>query len=96
MKCPNCGARCTGRVGAHQHYCWECCVEFNVAGELQIFHLNADGDLIATLGAPEPAAAAAGPSAPATAASETPAVAAAPDGRALAPAAHLVTGVQTR
>ncbi|MGB9867561.1 MAG: hypothetical protein ACPLPR_06625 [Bacillota bacterium] len=31
MKCPNCGGRAVGKVGSHQFYCWECCVEFSLS-----------------------------------------------------------------
>lgn len=48
MRCPSCGGRSIGRVGSVQYYCWDCCVEFNMGrGSIRIFHLDADGELIA-------------------------------------------------
>ncbi|MGE5676051.1 MAG: hypothetical protein ACM3XM_19610 [Mycobacterium leprae] len=48
MRCPNCNGRCIGRVGSEQYYCWDCCVEFNVSrGAVRIYHLDADGELVA-------------------------------------------------
>lgn len=48
MRCPNCGSASIGRVGTEQYYCWDCCVEFNVAGSgVRIFQLDAEGELIA-------------------------------------------------
>jgi hypothetical protein len=48
VKCPNCNGRCIGRVGSEQYYCWDCCVEFNVGrGAVRIYHLDADGELVA-------------------------------------------------
>lgn len=48
MQCPNCHSRSIGRVGAEQYYCWDCCVEFNLArGSVRVYHLDADGELIA-------------------------------------------------
>lgn len=48
MRCPNCNGRSIGRVGSEQYYCWDCCVEFNVGrGAVRIFHLDADGELVA-------------------------------------------------
>lgn len=48
MRCPNCSGRCIGRVGSEQYYCWDCCVEFNVGrGAVRIYHLDADGELVA-------------------------------------------------
>lgn len=29
VRCPNCGGRAVGKIGSHQYYCWECCVEFS-------------------------------------------------------------------
>lgn len=49
MNCPNCNSRSTGRVGAEQFYCWDCCVEFRLArGAVRVYHVDADGELIAT------------------------------------------------
>lgn len=48
MRCPNCSGRCIGRVGSEQYYCWDCCVEFNVGrGAVRVYHLDADGELVA-------------------------------------------------
>lgn len=44
--CPVCGRRMIGKVGTAQYYCWECCVEFSVSGELvQVFAVELDGTL---------------------------------------------------
>lgn len=49
MRCPNCSGRSIGRVGSEQYYCWDCCIEFNTGrGSIRIYHLDADGELIAT------------------------------------------------
>jgi len=48
VRCPNCGGRSIGRVGSEQYYCWDCCVEFNTGrGAVRIYHLGADGELVA-------------------------------------------------
>lgn len=48
MNCPNCMGRSIGRVGSEQYYCWDCCVEFNLGrGAVRIYHVDADGELIA-------------------------------------------------
>lgn len=48
MRCPNCDSRSIGRVGSEQYYCWDCCVEFNTArGAVRIWHVDADGELVA-------------------------------------------------
>ncbi|MCG0239665.1 MAG: hypothetical protein L6E13_10885 [Firmicutes bacterium] len=48
MRCPECGSRSVGRVGAEQYYCWDCCVEFRVVrGEVRVFYLDPDGELTA-------------------------------------------------
>lgn len=48
MRCPNCGSGSIGRVGAGQYYCWDCCVEFSLTGGgVRIFHVDAEGELIA-------------------------------------------------
>lgn len=48
MRCPNCAGRSIGRVGSEQYYCWDCCIEFNTGrGSIRIYHLDADGELIA-------------------------------------------------
>lgn len=50
MRCPNCAGRSIGRVGSEQYYCWDCCVEFNTGrGAIRIYHLDADGELIASV-----------------------------------------------
>lgn len=56
MRCPNCSGRCIGRVGSEQYYCWDCCVEFNVGrGLVRIYHLDADGELVAAVTHQNPA-----------------------------------------
>lgn len=55
MRCPNCTSRSIGRVGAEQYYCWDCCVEFSLArGGLRVYHLDADGELVAAAAAENP------------------------------------------
>lgn len=55
MRCPSCAGRSIGRVGSEQYYCWDCCIEFNMGrGVIRIYHLDADGELIAA--ATQPAA----------------------------------------
>lgn len=50
MRCPNCAGRCIGRVGTDQYYCWDCCVEFKVGkGSVRVYHLDADGELVAAV-----------------------------------------------
>lgn len=35
-------------MGSEQYYCWDCCIEFNTGrGAIRIYHLDADGELIA-------------------------------------------------
>lgn len=48
MQCPACNSRSTGRVGADQFYCWDCCVEFSVdpSGATQIYEVGEEGDLV--------------------------------------------------
>lgn len=49
MRCPNCAGRSIGRVGSEQYYCWDCCIEFNTGrGAIRIYHLDPDGELIAS------------------------------------------------
>ncbi len=65
MNCPNCGGRSIGRVGTAQYYCWECCIEFSLGrGGLRVYHLNADGELIAAAAASADAPAELGQSPP--------------------------------
>lgn len=48
MRCPNCEGRSIGRVGSEQYYCWDCCVEFNLArGAIRIWHVDPEGELVA-------------------------------------------------
>jgi len=48
MNCPVCGGRATGKVGADQYYCWDCCVEYRINREgVQIYELGEDGSLAA-------------------------------------------------
>lgn len=46
-RCPMCGGREVGRVGASQYYCWDCCIEFAVSRRgPRMFRLEPDGSLI--------------------------------------------------
>ncbi|MGQ9531390.1 MAG: hypothetical protein ACUVTQ_01105 [Desulfotomaculales bacterium] len=48
MNCPICGGRATGKVGADQYYCRDCCVEYRINREgVQIYELREDGSLAA-------------------------------------------------
>ncbi len=46
LKCPVCGQRSIGKVGADQYYCWDCCVEFIKNGQTtDIYNVEQDGTL---------------------------------------------------
>ncbi len=63
MRCPRCGSRLVGRIGARQYYCWNCFAEFARRGETwQVFEVDVEGALV-------PAAAPEDPPAPSVAAS---------------------------
>jgi len=48
MNCPVCGGRATGKVGADQYYCWDCCVEYRINREgVQVYEVGEDGSLAA-------------------------------------------------
>lgn len=45
-RCPACGSRCTGRVGVDQWYCWDCCIEYAVAGDtVRMYRVDDEGEL---------------------------------------------------
>lgn len=45
-RCPVCGQRGVGKVGAEQFYCWDCCLEFSTQNQdIKIFHVELDGTL---------------------------------------------------
>ncbi|MEW6725404.1 hypothetical protein ACP3TJ_12030 [Desulforudis sp. 1088] len=47
MQCPICGGRATGRVGADQYFCWDCCLEYRINKEgVQVFEMTEDGTLV--------------------------------------------------
>lgn len=47
MRCPNCGRNETGRVGNHEFFCWDCCVEFHGApGSWRLFAVDSEGALV--------------------------------------------------
>lgn len=49
IRCPACGGRTVGKVGAGQYYCWDCCVEFNLGKKgFQVYRLEEDGTLVQT------------------------------------------------
>lgn len=46
LKCPVCGQRSIGKVGADQYFCWDCCVEFVINGQTtDIYNVEPDGTL---------------------------------------------------
>lgn len=48
MHCPVCNGKSTGKVGAEQYYCWDCCVEYRRSKEgVDIFQVDEDGSLVA-------------------------------------------------
>jgi hypothetical protein len=48
MHCPVCGGKSTGKVGAEQYYCWDCCVEYRKNKEgVDIFQVDEEGSLVA-------------------------------------------------
>jgi hypothetical protein len=48
VNCPVCGGKATGKVGADQFYCWDCCVEYRINKEgVQVFEVDEDGSLVA-------------------------------------------------
>ncbi|MFZ5898069.1 MAG: hypothetical protein ACOYU7_02620 [Bacillota bacterium] len=47
MQCPICGGRATGKVGADQYFCWDCCLEYRINKEgVQVFEMTEDGTLV--------------------------------------------------
>jgi hypothetical protein len=47
VRCPKCGRSETGRVGNHEFFCWDCCVEFHGApGNWRLFAVDTDGALV--------------------------------------------------
>ena len=47
IRCPVCGGRTIGKVGAGQYYCWDCCVEFGLGKKgIQVYRLEEDGTLV--------------------------------------------------
>lgn len=47
MDCPECHSRATGRIGAGEYYCWDCCIEFRVNETgTEIFALDEEGERI--------------------------------------------------
>ncbi|MCL6450320.1 MAG: hypothetical protein K6T75_03390 [Acetobacteraceae bacterium] len=46
-RCPACGSRQVGQVGASQYYCWECCIEFTLGRrEPRLFRVDPEGVLL--------------------------------------------------
>ncbi|MBM7566068.1 hypothetical protein [Paenibacillus sacheonensis] len=46
MKCINCSSIDIGKIGPHQYFCWNCCIEMNVVGEkLDVYQVEKDGSL---------------------------------------------------
>ncbi|MBN2908623.1 hypothetical protein JQC72_03700 [Polycladomyces sp. WAk] len=47
LRCPSCNSHDLGKVGTNQFYCWNCFVEFTVAGgEISaVFQVEEDGSL---------------------------------------------------
>lgn len=47
MRCPRCGSRLVGRIGARQYYCWNCFAEFARRGEAwQVYEVDPEGVLV--------------------------------------------------
>lgn len=47
FRCPKCHGRSVGRVGVAQWYCWDCCVEFQAAGDgYAVFAMDEEGELV--------------------------------------------------
>ncbi len=60
MRCPRCGSRLVGRIGARQYYCWNCFAEFARRGEAwQVYEVDPEGVLVLAAVARETAAASA-------------------------------------
>lgn len=46
MRCPNCESKNLGKIGTHQFYCWNCCLELWVEdGKVNIHQIEEDGSL---------------------------------------------------
>ncbi|WP_225442568.1 hypothetical protein [Paenibacillus lycopersici] len=46
MKCINCNSSDIGKIGPHQYFCWNCCIEMSLAGEkLDVYQVEEDGSL---------------------------------------------------
>ncbi|WKB36864.1 hypothetical protein QS257_08370 [Terrilactibacillus sp. S3-3] len=46
MKCPNCGGKNLGKIGANQYYCWQCFIELTLSeGRLSLSQVEEDGTL---------------------------------------------------
>ncbi|MDN4593344.1 hypothetical protein [Polycladomyces subterraneus] len=47
LRCPSCNSHDLGKVGTNQFYCWNCFVEFTVAGDeiSAVFQVEEDGSL---------------------------------------------------
>ncbi|SFT12813.1 hypothetical protein [Paenibacillus sp. BC26] len=46
MKCINCNSIDIGRIGPHQYFCWNCCIEMSLHGEkLDVYQVEKDGSL---------------------------------------------------
>ncbi len=48
MNCPVCGGKATGKIGAEQYYCWDCCIEYHKTKEgVLLYEVADDGSLVA-------------------------------------------------
>ncbi len=46
MQCPVCGGKSVGKIGSDQYYCWNCCLEYQIQGDIiKIFSVAEDGSL---------------------------------------------------
>ncbi|MBB6449486.1 putative amidophosphoribosyltransferase [Geomicrobium halophilum] len=46
VHCPNCHFKDLGKIGSSQYYCWRCCLEVDVQGEvMSVFQVEEDGSL---------------------------------------------------
>ncbi len=45
--CPVCSGIDVGKVASSQYYCWDCCIEFKMAGNrfTRIYNIEDDGTL---------------------------------------------------
>lgn len=48
VACPACGSTRLGRIGTHQYYCGECCLEMQVRRNVvELYAVDEEGNLVA-------------------------------------------------